>query len=73
MNTQLAILINNDAENTLVGFPYQEGQFHSHDEESQDNDDQTWLYIELGEYQDTTAAQEAFLNSRPGVVGYDIV
>lgn len=72
---ELYILIENSNLNQdiLVGFPYLDGQFYSHEEDNEIADvNQTWLVIDLGSKTDTTTAQEQFLNSLPAVIEYTI-
>lgn len=72
MTKRLAIEITPDAENVLVGFPYMDGQYSDGEQESESNDN-VFIYVELGDHDDTTAAQEQHLNTNPYVVGYSIV
>ncbi len=75
MNT-LAILVNDDqiASLDLSQFPYQPGQFADGTEANEVADvNQTFVYVNLGEETDTTAAQEQYLNTHPAVVEYSIV
>ena len=72
MKNRLAIEITPDAENVLVGFPFLDGQFADGEQESEDNDN-IFVFVDLGEYSDTTAAQEQQLNTNSFVVSYSIV
>jgi hypothetical protein len=73
MNT-LAILINDENDLDLSQFPYQPGQFADGEEANEVADvNQTWLYVELGDSNDTTAAQEQYLDTHPSVLEYTIL
>ena len=62
----LKITIMLDSEDVLQRFPYREGQYL--DQELDDT-----LFVELGEEDDTTAAQEWFLDAQTNVLGYEVI
>ena len=72
MSARLAIEIKSDAEDTLVGFPYMDGQYHDGGEDDQ-SEDNYWIYVELGDREDTTAMQEQFLNTNSSVISWQIL
>lgn len=69
---ELYIRVKNTSENTLVGFPYVGEQYFSHEEDSSDADNESWLVVDLGDRTDTTAMQEQFLNTNHNVLEYTI-
>jgi len=72
-NSELCIKVKVGSENTLVGFPYLEGQFLDYIEYDQNADDDTeWLVIDLADRSDITATQQQFIDTNPNVIEYTI-
>lgn len=63
---RLYIYCDAEADNALARFPYQAGQYIAEEGD-------TTVVITLGDRNDTTAAQEQFLNTNPHVVEWQIV
>ena len=69
---RVAIELKPDAQDALAGFPFRDGQYIAEQYEAEDGRNSIFVDIELGEYSDTTAAQEQFLNTNPAVISYGI-
>jgi len=67
---RLEIVIREDAENSMVGFPFQAGQYL--EPEQEEVEDGIMLTVNLADRNDTTAAQEQFLNTSDDVLGYAV-
>lgn len=61
----LRISLKSGAEDVLAGFPFGEGQYI--DQEFEDV-----VIVALGDADDTTSAQEHFLNTHPDVIAYKV-
>jgi hypothetical protein len=72
MTNKLAIQVKPDAQNVLVGFPMMDDQYYDGSEDDA-QDDSLWLYVNLGERNETTAAQEQCLNANEDVISYSVV
>lgn len=67
------ILIREGAENVMVGFPYLDGQYTDEEKPAENPEGEGWLIlVNLGDRQDTTTAQEQFLNSSDDVLEYAV-
>lgn len=71
-NSELCVKVNNASTDTLVGFPYLDGQFFGGEEDDETDDDCSWLIIDLADAKDTTTAQEQFLNTNKNVLEWTI-
>jgi hypothetical protein len=70
--SKLKIQVKRGSENVLVGFPMRDGQhFDARDTEIGYNYE--YRFVDLGDYEDTTAAQEQHLDTNPDVINYMIV
>ncbi|MGI5872563.1 MAG: hypothetical protein ACOX8T_11075 [Bacillota bacterium] len=67
---RLEIVIREDAEMTLVGFPFVTGQYL--EPEQEEVEDGIMLTVNLADRNDTTAAQEQFLNASDDVLAYAV-
>lgn len=71
----LYITLTSDADNALAGFPLMEayeGEEQAIAEESRDSDGNIVVAINLGYREDTTVAQEQFLDTSDYVIKYHI-
>lgn len=67
------VLIREGAEYTLVGFPLLDGQYIEEEKPAENPEGEGWLVIvNLGDRQDTTTAQEQFLNASDDVMEYAV-
>ena len=71
MGKQLRIAVRAGSEGVLVGFPLRDDQHFDASATVADGAVE-FLFVDLGEYDDTTAAQEQHLNTNPDVINYDI-
>ena len=62
-------LENNDV--SLQWLPLLDGQFFDGGEE-EDGGDSYFCYVDLGDRAETTASQEQYLNTQPGVISYGV-
>ena len=68
----LKITVEYGTENLFVGFPFQEDQYEETTEIT--NDDGSFIvYVNLGDREGTTSAQDQFLNTHPNVINYEVV
>ena len=73
MNNELMVkVLIADSDDVLVGFPFCDGQFADGFEDDETDEDCTWLRVVLGVAEDTTAAQEQFLNTNDRVIEYTV-
>jgi len=56
----------------LDGFPYLEDQYANGYIDEEVDETVVWLVVNLGNHQDTTTAQEQFLNTKDEVFEYNI-
>jgi len=61
-----------DSDDVLIGFPYSDGQFEDGCEDDETDEDATWVRIFLDGKNDTTIAQEQFLDTSDKVIEYTI-
>ena len=69
---RLYVELKPDADMALAMFPLREGQYLAEEYEAEDGRDSIFIDIDLGDYTDTTAAQEQYLNTNPAVISYGI-
>ena len=67
---RLEIVIREDAEMVLVGFPFAAGQYLEPEQEEVEGG--IMLTVDLADRNDTTAAQEQFLNTSDDVLAYAV-
>lgn len=69
---RVAIELDENAEDALVGFPFRDGQYVAEEYDAEDGRNTKFVDIDLGDRKDTDTAQEQFLNTNPQVINYSI-